>query len=493
MKNANQYKNNSPLISSINKNDDFKSNNQDDIQITTSTNDIDDIGSYLRNARDKKGMTLEEVSRRTKILLTILKELEKNNLTALPDKTYIKGFVKAYAKEVGLNVLEATDVLFKSYSKLYGTNTNTSENLQKNNEKLLASDHLSSVNKKVTVDIGTPHAKEHSLRSLLIFIVIASIICFPIYYFYDVIHSSLKYTSNIEFSKIIKNSNIISSKSKSGPTNPYTTTSSATSSAASSATTITANSTTSFDIETNLPTDYNSLTSNSAFTMTSNISPQTSVMSPPPSDSLDNNNSNNINSEIISANNDGKEVKEAKEIKEEKDVKDVKDVKENKLANQQQLDMNIRFRKMVTPSYRLIENGEDLKNENIFPKHVRDAYSSSMENVYIKAVNGDSWITYKKDSEAVQSIVLRKGRGLFVKGSDVRVFVGNANATKIFYNNKFLDAGSGPKSLVFPAANASKYATPMFVRLKDGQILTSDEYQQKTNQEKQKQNEPTLQ
>ena len=101
-----------------------------------------------------------------------------------------------------------------------------------------------------------------------------------------------------------------------------------------------------------------------------------------------------------------------------------------------------------------------------------------MENVYISAYAEDSWITYKKDQEEVKSFVLKKGRTLLIRGKEIRLILGNANATKIFYNNELIDiqSKSGVKSLVFPETANQKYKIPLFIyNEKKGQFLPSDE------------------
>lgn len=56
----------------------------------------------LREAREAKGLTLEELSEKTKIRLNILKAIETGDFELLP-QTYIKGFIRSYAQIVGLD------------------------------------------------------------------------------------------------------------------------------------------------------------------------------------------------------------------------------------------------------------------------------------------------------------------------------------------------------------------------------------------------------
>lgn len=60
-------------------------------------------GADLRHAREQRGLSLDELSRRTKISLKILESLEANQLDKLPEPIFVRGFLRAYAREVGLN------------------------------------------------------------------------------------------------------------------------------------------------------------------------------------------------------------------------------------------------------------------------------------------------------------------------------------------------------------------------------------------------------
>lgn len=59
-------------------------------------------GQRLHEARLKKGLTLDEVSRATKIKTTFLSAIEKGEYQKIPEKTYAQGFVRNYAEFLGL-------------------------------------------------------------------------------------------------------------------------------------------------------------------------------------------------------------------------------------------------------------------------------------------------------------------------------------------------------------------------------------------------------
>ena len=60
-----------------------------------------DVGRTLRQARESRGMSLEELSLRTKIAVRRLQQIEQGNFAALPPGIYTRGILRAIAREVG--------------------------------------------------------------------------------------------------------------------------------------------------------------------------------------------------------------------------------------------------------------------------------------------------------------------------------------------------------------------------------------------------------
>lgn len=71
------------------------------------------LGQVLRKAREQKGMTLEEVSKLTKLPERNLHLMENDQWEELPAPTYVKGFLRLYAQAVGLQ----TSALIEQYQK----------------------------------------------------------------------------------------------------------------------------------------------------------------------------------------------------------------------------------------------------------------------------------------------------------------------------------------------------------------------------------------
>lgn len=62
-----------------------------------------EIGSTLRNAREAKGISLEAAEEHTKIRRKYLEAMENENFDVLPGRVYVRGFLKNYARFLGLN------------------------------------------------------------------------------------------------------------------------------------------------------------------------------------------------------------------------------------------------------------------------------------------------------------------------------------------------------------------------------------------------------
>ena len=66
------------------------------------------VGSTLRQQREKKRMSIAEVSRVTRIPVPTLESIEQDHFDDLPGEVFVKGFLKSYAQSVGL---EADDIV----------------------------------------------------------------------------------------------------------------------------------------------------------------------------------------------------------------------------------------------------------------------------------------------------------------------------------------------------------------------------------------------
>lgn len=66
---------------------------------------FDKFAEELRNARIKKGISLEQIAARTRIDIKFIEAIDTGNLSFLPE-LYVKAFIKQYARTVGLDEAE---------------------------------------------------------------------------------------------------------------------------------------------------------------------------------------------------------------------------------------------------------------------------------------------------------------------------------------------------------------------------------------------------
>src|SRR5438105_6899342 len=64
------------------------------------------VGEILHQKRDEKSLSLEQVSKATKIKPSFLESIEKGQYSKLPSVSYAQGFVKNYAKFLGISEVE---------------------------------------------------------------------------------------------------------------------------------------------------------------------------------------------------------------------------------------------------------------------------------------------------------------------------------------------------------------------------------------------------
>jgi cytoskeleton protein RodZ len=68
--------------------------------------DLNEIGTALRQGRERKGLSVEEVEEKTKISPSVIVALEEGNKARFPHPVYAKGFVRSYALLLGLDAAE---------------------------------------------------------------------------------------------------------------------------------------------------------------------------------------------------------------------------------------------------------------------------------------------------------------------------------------------------------------------------------------------------
>ncbi len=74
---------------------------------------MEEIGVMLRAAREELSVTMEDLYERTKIKMRFLEAIEEGRFSEVPGEAYLRGFLKLYAQEVGLDPKE----ILKRYEK----------------------------------------------------------------------------------------------------------------------------------------------------------------------------------------------------------------------------------------------------------------------------------------------------------------------------------------------------------------------------------------
>ncbi len=72
------------------------------------------LGSYLRSAREARDLDLRDAAQQTRISINYLKAIEDEDFAKLPGEVFIKGFLKNYARYLGL----PEDEVLKRYGEL---------------------------------------------------------------------------------------------------------------------------------------------------------------------------------------------------------------------------------------------------------------------------------------------------------------------------------------------------------------------------------------
>ena len=78
------------------------------------------LGEKLRQAREARGISISQVAEQTRISPLYIKSIEEDDYRTLPGGIFNKGFVKSYAKSVGVDEQEA----LADYAALIGSQNN---------------------------------------------------------------------------------------------------------------------------------------------------------------------------------------------------------------------------------------------------------------------------------------------------------------------------------------------------------------------------------
>src|SRR6516164_631711 len=78
---------------------------------------MDDFGGKLRQARERRGISLRQIAASTKISAAALEGLERNDISKLPGGIFSRAFVRSYAAEIGLDPEETVREFLERFSQ----------------------------------------------------------------------------------------------------------------------------------------------------------------------------------------------------------------------------------------------------------------------------------------------------------------------------------------------------------------------------------------
>jgi cytoskeleton protein RodZ len=110
-----------------------------------------ELGEILKNEREAKGLTVKAVMEATKISRVIILALESGDRSALPHPVYTKGFVKSYARLLGLDPDELSMVVDREYQMEPPEAGDVSYDVAPNAEKAFQDNDMGSVRRRRSV------------------------------------------------------------------------------------------------------------------------------------------------------------------------------------------------------------------------------------------------------------------------------------------------------------------------------------------------------
>lgn len=372
--------------------------------------------------RENRGLALKVISQHTKISVTMLQNLEDDNFDMLPNKAYVKGFIKSVSKTLGLSESVALEIYEETLRKREGlppvgekaepTPTPTPSQPQ-------AAPNPSKPKAEGDAEADSEPVFKMGLVALAALVIIGFIVV-------------VNTPSDKEAKKAEEEKPVVEATATPIPTKTIT------------PQTLTA--------DTPLR-DENMIAANEKPENDEVAEPEatpvpTATATPVPT---------------ASESTPAPEPTKAAENKKEEKIEDEK----------------IEFRKFTRDLYSFATDGAQEALNQYVPKAYQSYVIEGKQNIFIKAVSGDTWLTYKSDTDPIKKFILKEGRHLIIRGDEVIAFLGNVKVTRIFLNNKLLDiqSRSGVKSLVFPQDRKDDYRLPLFIyNNKKGTVMTSKEY-----------------
>lgn len=143
------------------------------------------------------------------------------------------------------------------------------------------------------------------------------------------------------------------------------------------------------------------------------------------------------------------------------------------------------FKKITNLAVTIDTQSKDNQDFEIYTEAERKNIVTGKENIFVKKLDGESWISYKKNKESAKSILLKSGENFSLTADKIFLTIGNTAGVKIYYNGQlvsFVDT-KGVKSFIFPLADATQHSLPLFVRDAKNKLYFYEDYIPLMNQE----------
>lgn len=385
-------------------------------------NEVPNIGDLLKERRESLKLTLDKISIKTKINANILKQIEKNEFDKLPSPAYTKGFVLSYASTVGIDKAMAIASLEITYQRLLGKpfpSLNHTVNLPNPNAIVRSEDPQAQI-KTTAPKKAVTHSESGSPQ--------------------DIIADTEKRKNQ---TRVFISSGIfvVLFLSILGV----------------------------YKLVTNAIDNETKIVNNNAKSPT--FVPSSDLLKPPAAKDLPG---------------QKEEINEPKKVVAEAPKEESAPPKPSVVTPPPVVEMKrnfpqVEFRKINKKLFEIVEEAPENSDSKILPDDVKNKMTQGLENIYIRAISGNTWLSYKIDNRPINSVIVEKDKDLFLQGKEILLYLGNVGVTKIFYNNKLISTPtpSGVKSLVFPESIHAKHVFPLFPKASDNVLYSAEDYQKR--------------
>jgi cytoskeletal protein RodZ len=111
------------------------------------------------------------------------------------------------------------------------------------------------------------------------------------------------------------------------------------------------------------------------------------------------------------------------------------------------------FKKITNLAVSIDQNSPENTDTSIYTEEDRKRITTGKENVFVTKLDGESWISYKKNNEAPRSVLLKAGQKFFITGDKIFLNYWKHHLVLKFSTTvrlvQFVDS-KGVKSFIFP-------------------------------------------